>query len=353
MLFLRRSGQVEIPESYYLEDLYTPSRFKRLDKLNTAYNRRNTFYKPGVYFNGPDSLFDLGKHPLFQWAQVIHLHWVVKMLDWEKVFAHKDKAFVWTLHDMNPFTGGEHYQTGYKGEFAKVSKRNIAVKKKALINTRLKIVTPSQWLADLAKASEVFNDRDVFVIRNPIDDGVFKPLHSYLHKSESQVGPQKKNILFVAENPHDERKGFRLLLKALDNLDPDAYRLSVIGNKKFVESIFSQAFFHGVVNDEEELVKIYNSADLFVIPSLEDNLPNTVSEALLCGTPVVGMAVGGIKEMVIEGRNGFISPDAEHLQATIEKALRHHFERPLVRNHSLKLLPKDEIISRMIDVYST
>jgi glycosyltransferase involved in cell wall biosynthesis len=353
ILFLQRSGKANIPEAYYLEDQFKSALFKNRKRLNQIYNRRKTFYKPGVYFNGPESLFDISLHPLFNWADVIHLHWVVKMLDWKKVFAHKDKAFVWTLHDMNPFTGGEHYKTGYNGEFSKVSKQNIALKKNAIKGSNLKVVCPSIWLSELAKSSEVFKDKEVLVIRNPIDDAVFKPLHTYLHKSDGVPSIDKKNILFVAENPHDERKGFQLLLKALENIDPERYRLSVLGNKKFVESIFPRAFFYGTVHDEDQLVELYNQADLFVIPSLEDNLPNTVSEALLCGTPVIGMAIGGIKEIVENGIDGVLSETKEGLKQAIEEGLEKHFVRQLICNHARLKLNKGALLNQFKELYNS
>lgn len=353
MLFLKRSGKVKIKEAYYFEDLYSASKFRTLFKMNTIYNRRNTFYKPGIYFNGPESLFDLSAHPLFEWADVVHLHWVVKFLDWEKVFKHKTKRFVWTFHDMNPFTGGEHYQTGYHDEFKSVSKRNIELKQKAIVGNDINVICPSAWLSDLASKSEVFAQTKIHTIRNPIDDGIFKPLHSYLHKTDDPPVINKKNILFVAENPHDERKGFILLMKALENLNPDSYRLSVIGKKQHVEQVFKGAIFHGTVNDEEEMVKIYNSSDLFIIPSIEDNLPNTVSEALLCGTPVVGLSIGGVKEMITEGKNGFLAQNPDDLQQAIVNALNHHFVRQLVRNHAETLLDKEAIIESILDVYKS
>lgn len=350
ILFLQRSGKSQIPESYYLQDAFGQFKFQQLIRLNKLLNRKRTFLKPELYFNGPESLFDISKHPLFEWADVVHLHWVVKMLDWKKVFSHKDKSFVWTLHDMNPFTGGEHYQTGYNGEFSNVSKKHIEIKKRALNNCKIKIVSPSQWLGDLARQSEVFSDKNIYVIRNPIDTTVFKPLNINRHTSDSH---SPKNILFVAENPHDERKGFKLLLKALENMDPKEFRLSVLGNKKHVESVFPNAFFYDTMHNEEKLVEIYNQADLFVIPSLEDNLPNTVSESLLCGTPVVGLSIGGIKEMIDDGVDGFLAENVSELKSAIERGLHKHFERSQVAGLAQKKLDTDSIIQQYQVIYES
>lgn len=352
MLFLKRSGKINIPEVYYMEDLYGKIPFKLFDKLNTFYNRRFSFTKASVYFNGPDSVFDISKHPAFEWADVVHLHWVVKLLDWKSVFRHQTKKFVWTLHDMNPFTGGEHYKTGYQGEFGYASKRNIAVKKAAIQHQRIQIICPSEWLSQLARQSEVFKHQEVRTMRNPIDNTVFAPIDKAAMKEKHQLDPRKKNILFVAENPHDTRKGFSILMEALTSFNKDDFEVSVIGNETYVQNAIIEANFFGTVNDEQKMVELYNAADVFVIPSLEDNLPNTVSEALLCGTPVAGMRIGGIQEMVQDGVNGYLSDSPEGLGEAIRKTLSLNLSSSDIRQNALKELEEKELIGSFEAMYS-
>lgn len=353
MLFLKRSGKVKIPEVYYMEDLYGKIPFKLFDKLNTLYNRRFSFTKASVYFNGPDSLFDISKHPAFAWADVVHLHWVVKLLDWQSVFKHKDKKFVWTLHDMNPFTGGEHYKTGYNGEFGYASKRNIAVKKAAIQHEQIQIICPSEWLSGIARQSEVFKHQEVRTMRNPIDNSVFSLMDKVAMKQKHGLDPNKKNILFVAENPHDERKGFKYLLEALPQLNKDEIEVSVIGKTDQIEDQLSQINAHcfGTINDETTMVELYNAADVFVIPSLEDNLPNTVSEALLCGTAVSGMRIGGIQEMVSDGVNGYLSSSPESLGEAINKTLSLNLSATDIRQNALKELEEKQLMGSFEAMY--
>ena len=61
------------------------------------------------------------------------------------------------------------------------------------------------------------------------------------------------------------------------------------------------------VNNEKELVDIYNAVDIYVTPSLQDNLPNTIMEAMACGVPCVGFNVGGIPEMIDHLHNGYVA----------------------------------------------
>lgn len=351
ILFLKRSGNAEVKESYYFEDLYQPQLFKTIEKLNTAYNRRRTFSQSDVYFNGPDSLFNISKHPLFKWANHIHLHWVVKFIDWQKTFSHKDKSFVWTLHDMNPFTGGEHYQTGYHQEFKDVSKKNIEKKIKSIQNNQLKIVTPSQWLGDLSANSEVFSNLKHYTLRNPIDIQVFKPQNKQSIKESLGLNTLKKTVMFVAENPHDERKGLNFLKQAASEL-PKNIELAIVGNPKHVKSDFKDAFLAGSVFEESKLCDYYNAADVFVIPSLEDNLPNTVSESLLCGTPVAGFKIGGIQEMVHNGKNGYLANDFSALSTAIQETLSASIPQEDIRTQVLSELNPDTLFESFVAMYN-
>lgn len=350
ILFLRRSGNASIDEAYYFEDLFPKTVFRFLDKCNTLYNRRFTFSQPEVYFNGPDSLFDLSQHPQFQQADVIHFHWVVKFIDWPSVFLH-NKKFVWTLHDMNPFTGGEHYQTGYHGEFKKTAERNIRKKIRATQSSSLTIVSPSEWLQGLASQSEVFRNKSCLNIRNPIDTDIFKPLNKLLLKEKFGLSREKKTLLFVAENPHDVRKGFRYLTEALKN--QNNYQLAIAGNPEQVKEIFPDALFAGSIKDERILAEWYNAADAFVIPSIEDNLPNTVSEALLCGTPVCGFAVGGIKEMVINGLNGQLASDFDSLREALHQLSHSDYDSNKIRHKALEQLNSEKLLTEFISVYQS
>jgi glycosyltransferase involved in cell wall biosynthesis len=128
-------------------------------------------------------------------------------------------------------------------------------------------------------------------------------------------------LLFLAEEISNRRKGFALLLEALARCArrvPNLLLLSLGQNKPQV-SIETPWMHIGPVNNDRFLSTVYNAADLFAICSLQDNLPNTVLEAIACGIPVVGHAVGGIPDMVRNGLNGFIVPvgDADALADAI------------------------------------
>jgi glycosyltransferase involved in cell wall biosynthesis len=134
---------------------------------------------------------------------------------------------------------------------------------------------------------------------------------------------RKKVLLFLAENLDEPRKGFALLVEALRKMNLSETMLVAVG--KSPVGLEGLPYIHiPFTTDEQKLAKIYAAADYYITPSLEDNLPNTVMEALACGTPVIAFHTGGIPEMVQHGFNGFLceSTTAASLQLQIEEALR-------------------------------
>jgi glycosyltransferase involved in cell wall biosynthesis len=157
-------------------------------------------------------------------------------------------------------------------------------------------------------------------IPNPIDVTLFQPLSETERKNfrlSKGINPQSRLLLFAAMNVSEERKGFRFLQEALDFLKsqhPDfQVEIMVIGKAQpeVLSALPYPVHALGMIQDQRELIRIYGSADVFVIPSLEDNLPNTVMESLACGTPVAGFKTGGIPEMVGHLEQGFIAPQGD------------------------------------------
>ncbi len=347
ILFLYRNKKLkEIPNAYYLEDEFKfQFYFKILVKLNIICNRFFTFYYPKVYFNGLNSVFDISKHQKFKEADIIHLHWVVKFLDWEKVFIkYRHKKYVWTMHDMNPFTGGEHYQTGYQNNFKMLSLLNQKKKSKILEKINIKFVSPSLWLKDEALKSLVLKKFNIEVIKNPIPT-VFNK------NSKLNIQNSKIKLLFVAENPSDERKGFQKLINVLNNInEAQNYELIILGNEINNFKINVNHRYLGYVNDDEKLAEIYKTADYFIIPSIEDNLPNTVSESILCGTPVIGFNIGGIPDIVINRENGYLAHNENELLEILNEI---QYSRKFLDFEPKKYLNSEVEVQKYIELYNS
>ncbi len=313
LLVLDKVGYPGEKNVYSIEELVSKKYgvwfFTILKFLNKVNNSFPLFFNKKAYINGPASLFRIDTLDIYRDADIVHFHWVPKIVSYKHVFADKTKTFFWTLHDMNPFTGGNHYTKDFDYSiYDKLLKKNIANKKKYLKGANLTIITPSVWLGDLAENSEVFKGFSVNVIPNCLDLNIFSPKDKIQARKKSNVGESdKKYILFVAEDPNDKRKGMHLLLSALDKIKNKSRICVLIMGKKMENVTFDFPFIQlGFKNKEVDIADCYNAADFFVIPSIEDNLPNTVLESLACGTPVLGFNIGGIPDMVINNESGLL-----------------------------------------------
>lgn len=257
---------------------------------------------------------------------IIHLHWINDGFLQIETLDTLGKPIVWTLHDMWAFTGGCHYddgcagyrdncgrcpQLGSKKEYD-FSRRIWLRKKKAWNNLDITIVTPSKWLLECAKASSIFSDRRMEVIPNALNIDVFKPLDIREARESLSLPEKKKLVLFgLAGAMDDNRKGFYFLMTALKELavHKDNLDLVIFGIPDLPWSPYTGLKSHcaGRIDDDTVLSKLYSAADVFVAPSLQDNLPNTVMESLACGTPVVAFNTGGIPDMVEHRINGYLA----------------------------------------------
>ncbi len=320
-------------------------------------------------FSYPFSEYDITKSALYQEADIINLHWVANFLDYPTFFKKNTKPIIWTLHDENPFSGGEHYKeeiigindNGYpiyrnitKKE-KQVFKKILEIKKQALDGIdNLTIVTPSMWLAERARKSELFNRFKILTIYNSVEQEIYKPVNKELARKRLNIPNNKKVILFVSHFISNFRKGFAFLIKAFDYIQrDDIYFMSVGVTEKTVE----QNNFHqlGFINDENMMSIIYSAADIFVLPSLMDNLPNTMLESIMCGTPVVAFPVGGIQEVIKPGFNGILADEisARALAIAINNALDnlHLFDREKIRNEAETKFNLDVQAKMYIELY--
>jgi glycosyltransferase involved in cell wall biosynthesis len=328
-----KSPQPKIANHYFYEELSSYDLPIKIKWLLNYYNRKKLSYQEKInifnivtkstdWFSFISTPYYPENLKLLQNADIIHLHWVSDFINWSTFFNKlKNKALVWTLHDMNPFTGGYHYSEGFNGHsdlgliypyLAQTPYRDLVTttlnaKKEILLknNINLKIVAPSQWLANEAKKSYLFKDYTISVIPYGIDTEIFK----YNEPKELRAKLKIDNnpvILVIADNLENKRKGYHLLTEALNNIKTRLNVLIIGDGKLNITSPLLNCFQLGRINSKQELSDVYNLADFFIICSLEDNLPNTVLESLSCGTPVIGFNTGGIPDVVVNNINGII-----------------------------------------------
>ena len=328
-LFLEK-GKTSATEFRYGKKIYLWELVMRILKklgLPLTLEQKNDYairrykYKVEMFSFATTPYVQLHRHPLVEEAHLIHLHWVSNFVDYKTFFGNIKQPIVWTLHDMNPFRGGFHYQKDeerFGKDLDELNAKQMRIKKNALnnINRRqLTVVTPSKWLCQLSKQSDILGAFPHEHIANGIDTSVFK-----LAANKKTKGDLRKiNVLFVAESLHNYRKGFDFVLDILrDKNVMDKCSFTAVGEVK-TSSRTAAINYTGIVYDEKKMSDLYNEADVFLLPSREDNLPNSMVESLCCGTPVVGFAVGGLKETITDGKNGYLSKEltAEGLAATL------------------------------------
>ncbi len=274
---------------------------------------------------------------------LLHVHWVGHAYLRPETLRGIKCPIVWTLHDMGPLTGGCYYDGGcgrYAGECGKcpvlgsnregdLSRRVWRRKRDAWRDLNLTLVAPSRWLAACAQQSSLHRGRRVEVIPYGVSPQTYRPWPKALAREMLRLPAAGKIVLFGAVGLNDPRKGFSYLQVALRQLTPDVgpVHLAVFGGH-FDHSKLAAANVHihtlGALKDELSTALAYAAADVFVAPSLEDNLPNTVLESLMSGTPVVGFRVGGIPDAVEHGKNGLLvdARDADELSCAIGRILQ-------------------------------
>lgn len=269
----------------------------------------------------------------FQQADVIHLHWTnqgfLSLGDLEKIL-RSGKRIVVTMHDMWYFTGICHYSgscnkyreqceacplLGEGKAFCDFSKKVFNRKRQLYANSQITFVGCSLWIANLARESALTVGQQVVSIPNAIDMSLFRPMDRTELRKKHGVAPDKKLILFGAQRITDERKGFRYLVDACKLIERQyselAHQIEILvvgGDVAAVEGLLPfKVKSVNYVNEPQQMVELYNLVDAYVTPSLQDNLPNTIVEAMSCGIPCVGFKVGGIPEMIDHQQCGYVA----------------------------------------------
>lgn len=276
-------------------------------------------------------------------ADVIHLHWIAFLADYPHFFNQipASKPIVWTLHDMNPFTGGCHFTSNCQrfsqgcGDCPQiqnpgprdVSQHSFRVKRNTLSTLRnLTVVSPSYWLLNEAQKSPLWPATAQFKqIKYGLDLDVFHPQDKTAVRLKLGLPTDGVIVGFGADNLSNPRKGFAMLKSALALAPSSSTQLYalIMGGGGIDSKGLSVRSVHslGFLSNEIEQAAAYGACDFFVVPSLADNQPQMALESLACGVPVIALDSGGIPEILADGENGLLAAagDMQGLARSIEK----------------------------------
>lgn len=301
--------------------------------LNLLHNWFTKTYGTFATFSFTFWGFSLCKHPLVKNADIIYLHWVnssmVSIKEIERILMLGKPVF-WYMHDMNPITGGCHYSLDCDKYKSKCFDCPM-IKRKQIIDlvkyqfqqkknrwskyANFNIVTPSLWLSECVKNSQIFKEHQIFRVPNVIDTHLYKPINKLFAKRLFNISETKKLLLFGADNVNSPYKGWVYLKEALSLLNPDEYECLIFGerNNAIIQSLAMKVTFTGYLYDDYSLISAYNAADVFVTPSLADNFPNVILEAMACGLPCVGFNTGGIPDLILHKRTGYLAKPKDYI----------------------------------------
>lgn len=321
---------------------------------------------------------------LLRSADLIHVHWInhafLRPGDIAKL-ARLNKPIVWTFHDSNAFTGGchvrytcDHYEhecgncpvlrNSHAGD---LSHRIWKQKSRAYENINFTIVAPSRWMANSVSKSKLLKSKPILNIPNTLDTEIFKPLSRAESRSILGLSPDKFIIMSgFMPSRKDLHKGTSYLIEGLEifarehHLEKEHIELIIFGNRdtRNVPDFPVKTTFLGTISDEDRLAIVYNAADVFLAPSLEDNLPNTVLESLACGTPVVAFTTGGIPDMVEHKISGYLaehrsSPDLAAGISWIFKHSNKELLRANARAHVMAYFSETVVANRHVELYNS
>ena len=319
---------------------------------------------------------DVTNLPEFLEADVIHLHWINQgMLSLKGIqkILQSGKPVVWTMHDIWPATalchvtlGCERFTTqcencrllsggGSSNDFSTTVWRR---KQRMLAGGSIYFVACSRWLESEAKRSALLKGQKITSIPNPIDTRIYKVGNKQEARQRLGLPLDKKLILFASQRVTNVNKGMDYLIEACQQLQLADTAVVILGGhaEEVVSQLSLEAYPLGYVNEEQRIVDVYQAVDVFVLPSLSENLPNTIMEAMACGVPCVGFKVGGIPEEIDHRRNGYVAEyrHAEDLAQGIRWILSEADYEKLSQNAVQKVMQnysQQSVALKYLDVY--
>ncbi len=308
----------------------------------------------------PTTSYRLEDIPLVKEADIIHLHWVAEFLNYPTFFKNIKQPIIWTLHDINPFMGMFHFECDEKANeniFGKLNKKIRETKINA-INKKdnIHVVCLSEWMKQKSQSSLAFRRYPHYLIPNGLDLTKYPSIDRTQAKIEAAVNNNLKTLLIIGANLNSKAKGFPIALEAINGINKE-FNLITVGSGgeaiKINSNIHHRHYNH--IDDISKLNSIYTAADLTVLPSREDNLPNIMLESMTNGTPLLSFTNGGMAEHIITGVNGILANEisSEALRKNINDFLdnKYTFDNEKIRLYAIDHFSEQSQTEKYISLY--
>ena len=334
------------------------------EKVRTELKRvqDNTTERP--YIHLPYSNYkDITNHPLFEWADIIHLHWVPEFIDYPTFFKNTKKPIVWTLHDKHPTVGLSHYQSDFFAlpeVYNKIDDIVVKIKTKALKNAKssIYIVAISKMMQDICAKSPITKGRATTLVHNGVDEKIFFPHNRQIARNKYNISVNATVFMFSSYNIWDKNKGLDRVIVAIESLAlPDTYLICIGEDEgRKIQQSSINIIQTGKIDNQDKIAELYSASDFFLLSSYEETFAQTPLESMACGTPVISTPCSGATDL-IRCFNGIICKgyDSKEIADGIKQALEYQqnqrYSVSIIRDYIIKNYSYDIISNQYINLY--
>lgn len=339
------------------------------DKMSIMLLKASATLPKDLYLHQPLSFYtNISHHPLIEWADVIHLHWVADFVDYSSFFKEVKKPIVWTLHDKYPIEGLQHYCSNWypvPNQLQSLDSLCRRIKRKGCQQSdMLHVVAISEQMKALCETSDIFYDVPCSLIHNGVDVNSFTPKEKMearselwgCYKIEQPLAEDAIVFLFSSYHIWDQNKGLQRAIDALEIVSYPNIILIVVGDCSQGEKPKSSfpIVYTGLIASSQELAKIYSSADFFLQASFEETFSQTTLEAMSCGVPVITTPVSGTSDL-IRPFNGVICSgySPAEIMVGIEEALSKGYDSTTIRSNIVNEFSIDFIAKEYLKLYES